>query len=155
MTMLTRGSTLAALAGFGFAASTASSAQAAPSASLIDNHWTQQGGTPSVDHSAWSAFLGQYVLPGGDGVNRVNYAAAKGAQGQLKGYIAALEATDPTTLTRDAAMAYWINLYNAKTVDLILDNFPVASIRDIGGGLGHQNTFGFWDGLNSVARDPA
>jgi len=59
-------------------------------------------------------------------VNRVNYRAAKPAQGALKGYIASLTAIEPTTLTRDAAMAYWINLYNAKTVDLVLDNYPVG-----------------------------
>lgn len=143
--MLTRRQTLAALSSFAVAASWSGIAVAAPSASLIDGHWTRTGGTPGVDHSAWSALLGQYVSRGADGVNRMNYRAAKGAQGQLKAYIAMLEGTDPTGLTRDAAMAYWINLYNAKTVDVILDNYPVASIRDIGGGLFSS---GPWDEKN-------
>jgi len=81
-------------------------------------------------------------VPGTDGVNRVNYRAAKNDHGSLKAYLSTLEATDPTTLTRDAAMAYWINLYNAKTVDIILDNYPVESIRDIGGGFFSR---GPWD----------
>ena len=133
--MFSRRTALAALTAFGLSAVISLPANAAPSASLIDNHWTQFGGEPSVDHSAWNVFLSSYVSPGSDGVNRVNYAAAKGAHGSLKSYIASLTAIDPTSLTRDAAMAYWINLYNAKTVDVILDNYPVESIRDIGGGL--------------------
>ena len=133
--MFNRRSALAAFASLALATSASVPAQAAPSSSLIDNHWTQSGSTPSVDHSAWNSFLGSYVSAGSDGVNRVNYAAAKAAQGSLKSYIASLTAIDPTSLTRDAAMAYWINLYNAATVDVILDNYPVASIRDIGGGL--------------------
>ena len=131
--MLTRRTTLAALSAA--ALTFAGPAFAAPASSLVDSHWQQSGSTTSVDHSAWNGFLGIYVSPGPSGVNHVNYGAAKGAQGQLKSYIAALEATDPTALSRDAAMAYWINLYNAKTVDLILDNYPVQSIKDIGGGI--------------------
>ncbi len=140
--MFNRRNALAAFASVAVAATTSVPASAAPASVLIDNHWTQFGATPAVDHSSWNGFLASYVSRGADGVNRVNYAAAKAAQGTLKSYIAALAATDPTTLTRDAAMAYWINLYNAKTVDVILDNYPVQSIRDIGGGFFSR---GPWD----------
>ena len=134
--MTTRRTFLAAPLALALAAGTlAAPAAAAPSSRLIDSHWTGQGSVASVDHSAWGQFLGSYVRPGPNGVNRVDYAAAKADHQALKGYIGMLEQTDPTTLTRDAAMAYWINLYNAETVDVILDNYPVASIRDIGGGL--------------------
>ncbi len=37
---------------------------------------------------------------------------------------------------------YWINLYNALTIKLVLDHYPVASIRDISPGL---FSFGPWD----------
>jgi hypothetical protein len=47
--------------------------------------------------------------------------------------IDALAAVDPSRLAHDAAVAYWINLYNAVTLDLVLDHWPVESIRDIGG----------------------
>jgi hypothetical protein len=150
--MINRRTALASFASLAIATSVTAPAYAAPSASLIDNHWAQFGGTPSVDHSAWNGFLASYVAPGSDGVNRVNYRAAKGAQGTLKSYIASLEATDPTTLTRDAAMAYWINLYNAKTVDVILDNYPVQSIRDIGGGIFSR---GPWDDKVSTVNGRA
>lgn len=140
--MFNRRTFLTAAASVSTASFVAAPAHAAPRASLIDSHWTQFGATSSVDHSAWNSFLGSYVSRGVDGVNRVNYRAAKPAQGALKGYIASLTAIEPTTLTRDAAMAYWINLYNAKTVDLVLDNYPVSSIRDIGGGFFSR---GPWD----------
>lgn len=114
----------------------AQTAQAAPSSSLTDSHWNQFGAAGDVDHGAWGAFLGRYVSPGASGINMVRYGSVTAGDRQaLKGYIASLEAARPTTMTRDAAMAYWFNLYNAKTVDIILDNYPVSSIRKIGGGL--------------------
>lgn len=96
------------------------------------------GARVAVDHSAWSRLLGRFVEPGADGVNRVDYAAFKAsAHAELDGYLARLEAIDPATLDRAEQFAFWANLYNAKTVDLVLDHYPVASIREItlGGGL--------------------
>ena len=130
---VTRRATLIGLAAA--ATLTALPAIAAPGASLIDPHWQQSGSAGDVDNSAWGGFLSRYVSPDSTGVNLVRYGAVTPADKQgLKSYISALEAATPTAMTRDAAMAYWINLYNAKTVDLILDNYPVESIRKIGGG---------------------
>jgi hypothetical protein len=50
----------------------------------------------------------------------------------LQAYIDGLVTTDIFALEHDAQIATWINLYNALTVDLILDNEPVASIKDLG-----------------------
>lgn len=44
-------------------------------------------------------------------------------------------ALDPSVLSEPEAIAYWINLYNAVTVDLVLEHYPVKSIKDIGSGL--------------------
>jgi hypothetical protein len=38
-------------------------------------------------------------------------------------------------MTRPEQLAYWINLYNAATVDLVLDAYPVTSIRRVHGGI--------------------
>ena len=46
-------------------------------------------------------------------------------------YVEGLEGTPVTALGRDAQLAFWINLYNAATVRLIVDHYPVASILDI------------------------
>lgn len=86
----------------------------------------------AVDHSAWDKLLKTYVVPGADGLNRVRYKAFKAVgRTDLKGYIKSLEAVSPTTLSRSEQFAYWANLYNAKTINVVLDAYPVKSIRDI------------------------
>lgn len=97
-----------------------------------------RGSQQTIDHSLWDRLLKTYVKPGVDGLNRVDYAAFKsGAQRELKDYIRSLEAVDPRTLDRPEQFALLANLYNAKTIDIVLDHYPVASIHDIslGGGL--------------------
>jgi hypothetical protein len=100
-----------------------------------------------IDHAAWDRLLKTYVRPDADGLNRVDYAAFKrDGQAALKDYIAKLEAVDPATLDRPEQFALLANLYNAKTVDIVLDHYPVKSIRDIslGGGLLGAFTGGPW-----------
>ena len=92
----------------------------------------QAGVAAKVDHAVWDRLLKAYVRPAGDGVNRVDYKAFKAAgHAELKTYVKLLEATDVRSLDRPEQLAYWVNLYNAKTVDIVLDHYPVASIRDI------------------------
>lgn len=105
------------------------------------------GSTKTVDHSAWDALLKSYVKPGSDGLNRVDYMAFKeGGHGALKDYIATLVAVDPATLNRSEQFSLLANLYNAKTIDIVLENYPVKSIKDIslGGGLFAAFTGGPW-----------
>lgn len=89
--------------------------------------------TARVDHSAWAAFLDEYLVDDHpSAVNRVEYAGVSPEDRRsLDGYVAMLEQTAVSELNRDEQLAYWINLYNATTVKLILDNYPVDSIRDI------------------------
>ncbi len=100
-----------------------------------------------VDHSVWSKLLTTYVTPSPDGINRVRYADFKrdGHQ-QLKNYIKSLEVVAVAQLARPEQMAFWANLYNAKTIDIALDAYPVKSIKDIslGGGLLAAVTGGPW-----------
>jgi hypothetical protein len=107
-------------------------ALAAPAARLIDPRWTRFG-SGDVDHAAWDAILERHLRRGGDGVARFDYAGA--SLGAVNGYVADLEAIDPTGLTGGAAFAYWVNLYNAATVQVVLEAWPVSSIRRIGGTL--------------------
>ena len=106
-----------------------------------------KGSAAVVDHGAWDRLLKSYVVPGADGVNRVAYARFK-AEGHaaLKGYVAALEKVDVAALDRPEQFAFWANLYNAKTIDIVLDKYPVRSIKDInlGGGLLTLVTGGPW-----------
>ena len=105
------------------------------------------GSAVVVDHSAWTKLLGTYVVASPDGVNRVRYADFKReGQAALKTYITSLQAVDVATLDRAEQWAFWANLYNAKTIDIVLDAYPVKSIKDIslGGGLVAAFTGGPW-----------
>lgn len=110
----------------------------APKAKLWDV-WSEYDArsTDAVDHAVWNDFLGRYVVEH-MGINRVDYGAVTPSdKQQLKDYIARLQGVAVGGLNREQQQAYWINLYNAKTVDIVLAHYPVASIRDIaikGGG---------------------
>jgi Protein of unknown function, DUF547 len=94
------------------------------------------GGAGTVDHSAFDTILKSHVSVDDAGYARVDYRGLKAKAGALSEYLKALEAVDAPALSRGEAHAYWINLYNAKTLDVVLERYPVASIRDInlGGG---------------------
>lgn len=82
----------------------------------------------------YDALLGRYVSANADGVNRVDYArwhANKDDRAALDAYVGELAARRPSTMKRGDALAYWGNLYNALTLKVILDHYPVPSIRDI------------------------
>lgn len=131
---------LTILAGF------ASTAQAQSPADLV-RRAAPSGQSASVDHSSWDRLLKSYVKPGGDGLNRVDYRAFKrSGHRALKDYVTKLQAVDPARLDRREQFAYFANLYNAKTIDIVLDKYPVNSIKDIslGGGLFATFTGGPW-----------
>jgi hypothetical protein len=106
---------------------------AAPKAELWPR-WQKSdaASTQKVDHGAWDGFLKKYVEINAGGVNRVRYATVTPEDRQaLSEYVKSLEATAISTYNRAEQRAYWINLYNARTVELILSRYPVKSIRDI------------------------
>ena len=82
----------------------------------------------------FGTLLGKYVLPNTDGVNRVDYARWK-ANGEdmsrLNRYLTDQASQIPSKMPRDQAFVFWSNLYNAITLKVVLDRYPVASIRDI------------------------
>jgi len=96
-------------------------------------------GNGRMDHAAFDRLLGAYVMPDAAGYNRIDYRRFRNeAHDVLKAYVAVLESAQPTTLSAAEAQAYWINLYNAKTLDVVLNHYPVRSIKEIrlgGGGL--------------------
>ncbi len=112
-------------------------AMAAPAADLWPR-WQahDEDSTATIDHAAYDAFLRNYVVEHEHAPNGVRYDAVSDADhAKLKSYIQAMQKVDIDDYNRDVQRAYWINLYNALTLDLVLDAYPVDSIRDIGGGL--------------------
>ena len=81
----------------------------------------------TFDHSKWDQALQTYVHQNGT----VDYAAWKTSPEGLNAYLTQLEQAGVSQLSTDGQLAFWINAYNAYTIKLILDHYPVASIRDI------------------------
>ncbi|TGE03743.1 DUF547 domain-containing protein [Hymenobacter fodinae] len=83
----------------------------------------------SIDHGAYDRMLKKYVNDKG----LVDYKAWKGNQQELNQYLDLLSKNPPAASWSQAEqMAYWINAYNAYTIKLILNHYPVESIKDIG-----------------------
>ena len=109
-----------------------------PPASLPEWDASDETNTARIDHGAWQDILDGYVRPDGDGINLVDYAALAAQPAdvaKLAGYIESLEAIDPREYSRAEQMAYWINFYNALTLKVVLNAYPVDSIKDIHEGL--------------------
>jgi hypothetical protein len=108
-------------------------AAAAPKAELWQR-WAahDRASTITIDHDSWDRFVRTYVARFPDGVNRVAYADVTVADHKLlESYIDKLKAIAISAYNRDEQRAYWINLYNALTVKVVLDHYPVKSIRQI------------------------
>jgi hypothetical protein len=82
----------------------------------------------TVDHSLYGELLGKYVKGGA-----VDYRGLKNEEGILDQYLDVLDQTNPDELPRNEQLALYINAYNAYTLKLVLENYPVDSIKDIGG----------------------
>ncbi|MCV6611014.1 MAG: DUF547 domain-containing protein [Amphritea sp.] len=107
--------------------------QAAPEAKLWD-FWQAHNPASNVqvDHSPWNDWLDRYVVTDDSGLNRIRYDQVKTEDKKLlKQYITSLSNLPVRRYNRDEQQAYWINLYNALTIDVVLDHYPVKSIRDI------------------------
>jgi hypothetical protein len=111
-------------------------AQAIPKPDLWAFWFAQDAAsTETVSHDDWATLLSRYVstLPGGRTV--VDYQALSANDAPLLDrYISGLTARDPRALNRDEQMAYWINLYNALTLKVVLDHPKKKSILRMGGG---------------------
>ena len=87
-----------------------------------------------IDHGAWQDILTAYLSSHSSGINKFDYAALKANAKdtpKLVKYLNYLQELDPRNYSRAEQKAYWINLYNALTVKIVVEAFPVDSIRDI------------------------
>ncbi len=118
----------------------------APSANLWPR-WEKNApnSRESINHSLWDNLLSRHVRKSNRGVNLVDYRGFSAAdRTMLADYIAILTGVSISQFNRDQQLAYWINLYNALTVQVVLDHYPVDSIRDINISPG-LFTIGPWD----------
>jgi len=91
-------------------------------------------------HSDFGAVLEKHVNASG----MVDYAALKADRAKLDGYVESLGSVSRGSFdgwSPDQQIAFLINVYNAETLQLIIDNYPVKSIKRIGGLLGLGSPF--------------
>ncbi len=92
----------------------------------------QYGKANPVNHQTWDDLLQKHVTEQGN----VNYKGFIADTVLLNQYLNQLTKNKPTNnWSEKAQLAYWINVYNAFTVKLIVDNYPLASIKDIKKGI--------------------
>lgn len=93
-----------------------------------------------VQHGEWDALVKKHVSKNG----MVDYQGFLKDKKQLQVYLDILSANKPTSKwSKNEKMAFWINAYNAFTVKLILDHYPIKSIKDIKRGIPFVNSV--WD----------
>ncbi len=97
-------------------------------------HWKASNASSkkTVNHGDWDALLKRYIRMDKTGLNRFAYGKmTKSDKARLSGYVDKLTKVKITDFTRKEQLAYWLNLYNALTIKVIVDHYPVRSIRDI------------------------
>ncbi|MGB4400445.1 MAG: DUF547 domain-containing protein [Daejeonella sp.] len=88
-------------------------------------------------HQQWDKLLKKHVSSSG----MVNYKGFKNDKTEFDAYLKTLRDNAPqSSWSINDQKAFWINAYNAFTVSLILQNYPVKSIKDIGGKIYKVNT---------------
>ena len=102
--------------------------------SIINNNNSHQELTKrtySNVHHFWEELLQKHVSNEGN----VNYKSFKTDHKRLLDYISVLSMFKSDnlvkTFSKEEKLAYWINAYNAMTIDLIVRNYPLKSIKDI------------------------
>jgi hypothetical protein len=86
--------------------------------------------TTPPNHEPWNQLLKAHVSSTGI----VNYKGFIKDKSKLDTYLKTIStnAPDRRTWSKDEQLAYWINAYNAFTISLIVENYPVKSIKDLG-----------------------
>lgn len=94
-----------------------------------------------ISHAVFDSLLRQHVSEAG----WVDYQGFIQDSSQFKEYLQLLSQHHPNdrNWSKNERIAYWINAYNAFTIKLIMDHYPVASIKDIKNGIPFVNTV--WD----------
>ena len=99
------------------------------------DHWRKNNQTnqKTINHQLWDDFLKKYIVT--DDPSQINLViydkVTKPDKKKLDEYLKLLQKISPTDLNSKEQRAFWINLYNSLTIQVVLDHYPVDSIRDI------------------------
>ena len=98
-----------------------------PAPVTLQEAYQHQSDGPTFDHSVFDALLRKHV----DQDGWVDYEGFRSDAVSLDAYIASIGNAPFANLGRDEKLAFLINAYNAFTLRLILDHYPIKSIKDI------------------------
>lgn len=104
---------------------------------LIVGFGTTQAQSSAPSHEAFDKLLKVHVFEDG----RVSYKGFIRDSVAFNKYLATLSKNHPDDKwSSNEQKAFWINVYNAFTIKLIIDHYPVKSIKDLGGSIYKVNT---------------
>ncbi|GEM_PF-347495 len=114
----------------------------------------QEALAATFSHANWNELVAKYVRANG----KVNYKGFKADKAKLQVYLDLLNEHGPqSSWSRDKKLAFWINAYNAYTVKLIVDNYPLSSIMKLNNGKAWDQAFAKVGGktytLNNIEHD--
>ena len=93
---------------------------------------SDEGSKVEIDFSPWDKILRRYLATSPGGINLFAYGAVNREDSAALDKLVAQWAALPISgYNRAQQKAYWINLYNALTVKVVLDHGPVTTIQDI------------------------
>lgn len=106
-------------------------------ASFNKNLWPQWEvnnplSTEIISHQTWQNFLDKYVVTNDEHINLIDYKKLSQQDVELlKKYIKTMSQVEINKYSRREQLAYWINLYNALTVQTVANYYPVTNIQEI------------------------
>ena len=121
------------LTAMGMVALAAKPGASAPKSELWDR-WTKHDAASNaqVENTSWQAFLDACLKDDPNGLNKINYVGVTPEEQKfVDDYVTQLSGVAVSKLNRAEQQAYWINFYNALTIQVVLDHMPVKSIMDI------------------------
>lgn len=103
----------------------------------VSHDKNHKGNKQTIDHRLWGELLTTYLSEDEIlSVRTFDYqAVSKQDKDKLTTYIGQLQHIDPRNYQKNEQLAYWVNLYNALTINMVLKHYPIDSIKNIGDGI--------------------
>lgn len=85
-----------------------------------------------ISHQLWQDFLSRRIITNDENINLVDYAHMTQTDlNLLKNYLKSMSEININQYNRKEQLAYWINVYNALTVQTVARYYPVTTIQEI------------------------
>lgn len=86
----------------------------------------------TISHQQWQQFLNNNLITNAEKINVIDYPNISFSdKKRLDDYLERMAKIDIGKYNRDEQLAYWLNVYNAITVKVVSDHYPLSNIQDI------------------------